>query len=126
MIDVAARQGGELHDLTQRCEAAHIPLRTHESPLGVLSLVTEDSERVGLQFDPSAEDGIFHAAAVIDGRQGERDLSLLAAQNQRLRRIACDQQIAVGVDPLQLRQRAQPVVAADIVTAQEGPVARYP
>ena len=70
------------------------------------------------------EDEATDAPAIVDLGQRDRLHALAVVDAQRLHRPAGDREIAVAVDPLELRGVAQPVVARDAVAAQEGAVGR--
>src|SRR3546814_12187962 len=60
--------------------------------------------------------GRVEPLAVIDNRQRDRLLALNVVDAQRLGRPAGDREIGVAADPFELEVRAQPVVAADVIT----------
>ena len=126
MIDVAAHEAGQRDQLAHAGNAPHIPFGAGEGALGVLPVAAQDGEAVGLQFDLAAQQRIGEAMAIVDRGQGQRHLALIGAEAQGLRRPAGDREIGILVDPLDIDRGAQPVVPADVVTAQEGPVARAP
>ena len=122
MIDIAPGQRGQADLLAPRCQTAQIPLRAGKGALAVLTGSPANRQRVDLQLEPSAQPGIGKAAAIVYFRQGERNLALRIADPQGLGRPPRDREIAVRIDLLQLHHRAQPIIPADIIAAQEGAI----
>ena len=123
MVDVSAHQRGQRHHLTEAGHPPQIPLRSGKGALGVLAVIAQQREAVELHFDITAQHRIGEPLAEIERGQGERDLALLGIDAQRLRRPASQREIGILGDPLEIDGRAQPVIAAEIVAAQEGAVA---
>src|SRR3546814_17596055 len=65
-------------------------------------------------------------AAIVDFGQGDRLHPLFVVDAQRLHRPASNREIAVAIDPLEPDRVAQPIVARNVVAAQEGVVGREP
>ncbi len=120
MIDIGAAIGREGHLLAQRSIAAQIPAQPRKGALRILPGGAQDREAVELYLETPAQPGIVDALAIIDGGERDRLSSLHVGGAQRLHRPAGDRKIAVARDPLGFHHGAQPIVAGDIVTAQEG------
>ena len=86
--------------------------------------MAQDRQRVRLQFNLAAKQRVGNALAVINRGQSNGHLALVRAQSQRLRRPACDGEVGAVVNPLQIDRRAQAIIPADIIAAQECAVAR--
>ncbi len=124
MIDIAAHEAGQRHFLTEPGDRAKVPLGTGKGALAVLSGGANDRQAVGLQFKSAGQAIHRQAAAVIDRGQGQRHQSLRIVNPHGLGGPASDAEIAVFIDPLDIERGAQPVIAADIIAAQEGAVRR--
>ena len=123
MIDIAAHQPGQCDDLTHAGNAPMIPLRASKGALRILPILAQYGEGIGLQTDIPAQQRIIKAISVINCGQGNRNLPLILIQPQRLRSPACQREIGIAVNPLQIQHGAQPVIPADVITAQESAVA---
>jgi len=123
VVDVAAHQTGKRDHLTHRREAPQVPLRPGEGALGVLPVIAQQREGVGLHHQVPAENLVADLLAVVDGGQGEGHLALVGIEPERLRRPARDREIGPVGDPLEVDGRAEAVIPADVVAAQEGAVA---
>ena len=126
MVDVCAAQRGEGQFLPPWRNAAEIELSAAEGALCILPVGTVNTQRIGLQFHARSGQRPVHPASVVDDGQRKRDKALVARLQQQLRGPAFHHEIAVVVDPLYRHVAAQPVVAADVVAAQESAVAGHP
>ena len=124
MIDVAAgiSRGDQLEP--ERSDHPPLPVRRGEGALAVLPLGPHDRQAVDLELDPSAENGVCDPPARVDGGQGDRLGSGDVGEPQPLERPAGDRDVAVDGDPLEIGDRAQTIVARDVVAAHERPVGR--
>ena len=123
MIDIAAQERSESDFLAPWGDTAQVPLRACERPLRILPGRAGERERVDLQLKLAAEQRVVEAVAVVDLGQGDRHQTLLLIGQQHLRVPAGDREIRIVIDALDVDGRAQAVVAADVVAAQERPVA---
>jgi hypothetical protein len=123
VIDVAAQQPGQRDHLAHAGHGSQVPLRAGEGALRILPAGARDRQRVGLQFQLAAHARHIEPAAIVDRRDRDRHLPLGVADAQRLHRPAGQAEIAVVVDAFEIDRGAQPVVAAQVIAAQEGAVA---
>ncbi len=126
VVDIAAHQRGQRDQLAHPGQPLQIPLRPGKGALGVLPVIAQQRQAVGLKLQVAAQHRVRQPLAEINCGQGERHLSLICVQPQCLGRPAGDRQIGQIGDPFEIDGRSQPVIAAEIVTAQEGAVAGEP
>ena len=126
VIDVTARHRSQADFLAPRGQPGHVPLRAGKGALGVLSAGPGDRQRVGLEFDSATQHRGPEAFAPVEHRQRDRHQPLTVGHAHGLGRPASQREIAGITDPLEFQRRAQPVVAVDVVAAQECAVAGQP
>ena len=123
VVDIAAGKGRQRHHLAKPGEPPQIPLRACKSALGILPIIAQQCEAVGLKLHLASQHPVGELLAKIDRGQRQRDLALLGVDPERLGRPSGNRQEGQIGDPFEIDGRTQPVIAADIVTAQEGAVA---
>jgi len=78
-------------------------------------VVSEPADWKALDLHCPAGDGIGKTEARIDGRERDRQLALAIVDAQTLKRPAGDGDVAVGRNPFDIHEIAQPVVAGEVV-----------
>ena len=117
MVSVGTRECGKRDFLPHGRDLAQIPFGAGEGALGILAVDPQDGEAVGLDHDFPARDRAGQDEACVERRKRDWDLFLDIVDAQPLECPAGNRDVAGAVDPFDIDEVAQHIVAADVVAA---------